>query len=120
MSRFTDAVEQGLKGLHAVSTGVCPGCETCADRYGFDLADTASAQAFRDAWERCTLIEESRFSWRACDICDTQLGGDRDIAHALDADNEILHLDSVCVDCVLYLANGDQPDRWKRRSTDED
>ena len=35
VSNYTDAVTAGLEGLQAVSTGVCPGCSTCAHEHDY-------------------------------------------------------------------------------------
>ena len=83
-------MEQKTKGLNALSTGFCPECKECADDSGYeDLG--------------------RYFSWANCEICGTGLGGDRYIGHYVNEDNEIVHFDSVCVDCDKYIANGDIP-----------
>lgn len=110
MSAYSKAVELGLEGLHAVSTGTCPGCDECRSALGF-----ATTEELRDAWARCEADTEPSFSWRACDVCGTSLGGDREVWHALDADNAILHFDSCCTDCVQYLAYGTEPEQWRSR-----
>ena len=91
MSRYTESVEATLKGLVGISTGICPGCKECRDEYGQDES------------------VEPYFSWSNCDICGSTLGGAREPWHALDKHNEIVHGDCVCTDCVMYLANGDEP-----------
>lgn len=93
MSKFTEAVEQGLEGLDFVSTGTCPGCN------------------------ECPTIDEPHFSWSPCDCCNSSLGGDRHAAHGKDKDGNLVHLD-ICVDCLMYIANGDEPEIWD--SGDED
>ena len=58
-------------------------------------------------------------------MCGTTLGGDREVWHALDtnyqdtpiADRVLHHFHDVCTDCVLYLANGDEPEQWRRSSS---
>jgi hypothetical protein len=112
MSKYTDAVSRGLKSLTAVSIGECPGCPQCAKNHGM------TPKAHERAWRSGTLLEtEGSFSWRPCGICGTKLGGNRECWHAIDADKpvaggEILHFEDACTDCVMYLANGDEPDRW--------
>jgi len=108
MSAYTAAVARGLRGLKAVSTGACPGCQDCADAWGYNNLD-----AFRDAWESGAVHDEASFSWSGCDICGSSLGGDMEPWHAIDANGELCHFAHACVDCILYLANGDEPDDWR-------
>ena len=117
MSPYTDAVESGLKGLEAVSTGPCPGCEQCADDHGYD-----NLGAFEAAWEAGDIEAEGSFSWSPCGICGSHLGGDREPWHAIAGEpgddlkgREILHFSDACIDCVVYLANGDEPETWGQR-----
>lgn len=105
MSAFTDAIQANVGELKAVSTGVYPGCETCRDQ----LAPTLSMEEFDELWGPG---DDTRFSWSPCDICGTTLGGDREVWHYLDENNEICHEDNACTDCVMYLANGYEPDEW--------
>lgn len=107
MSEFTKSVEGGLQGCDAVSTGLCPGCEECAGDAGVDVSELG------DLIENGTVWSESHFSSSPCDICGSSLGGDREVWHWLDKDGEIMHGDGVCVDCVMYLANGDEPEEWR-------
>jgi len=115
MSAYTDAVERGLKGMEAVSTGTCPGCKECMDRDG--VADAAEHRA---SWSSGDLNDGYRaFSWRPCGICGSTLGGDRERWHwvsfrpdgrdGFPAIRSIEHEDDACTDCVMYLANGDEP-----------
>jgi len=89
MSKFTEAVERGLKGFTHESVGTIPDCGECSEGEdgGF-------------------------FSWSACDVCDSSLGGDRHAAHACDEDGNVIHLD-ICVDCLVYIANGEEPEIWE-------
>ena len=89
MSAFTDAVELELAGVEAVSVGGCEGCDDCG-----------------------TGEPEAAFSWSSCDGCGSTFGGDRYPGHGL-IDGEMYHLE-LCVDCVQYIANGDEPDEWRR------
>ena len=118
MSAYTDAVSAGLEGMHGVSTGECPGCEVCAERHGM------TSDEHDHAWRECAVEDEPSFSWRPCGICGSTLGGDRHTWHWLSIRawpdgtheiREINHEDDVCTDCVLYLANGDEPEEWRRR-----
>jgi len=123
MSKYTDAVEYNLKGLRAVSTGICPGCEECMRQYGFNTLEELDK-----AWERGKVIEEGSFSWSGCGICDQELGGDRYVWHALYQDggravsrnDPILHFDDACTDCVMFLANGDEPDEPEEEEQEEE
>ena len=92
-SAFARRVEHYLVGLTYVSVGACPGCDDCGMPEGSDDYDT---------------FGESHFSWSPCECCDSSLGGDRSPAHAVASDGSIVHMD-VCTDCVMYLANGDEP-----------
>jgi len=71
------------------------------------------------------IVDEPGFSSHPCEICGSNLGGDRHTAHALirtalpghvqgdDYDKtEIVHLE-ICMDCVLYMSNGDLPEVWE-------
>ena len=63
--------------------------------------------------EQYQLAGEPSFSWSQCEGCGSRLGGDRHPAHAtVGLNHEVVHLD-VCVDCVMYLANGDEPENWE-------
>lgn len=104
VSAFIAAVERRTGALHAFSVGACPGCDPCGLPKG-------ATDAQREA------AEESHFSWRACDSCGSTFGGDRHPAHCLTAppghpEAELCHL-AVCVDCLLFHANGDEPDSWE-------
>ena len=65
--------------------------------------------------ERYELASEPSFSWAPCECCGSSLGGDRYPAHGIDPDDangSVVHLD-VCADCLMYLANGDEPENRK-------
>lgn len=53
-------------------------------------------------------LGESSFSWSSCDTCGSQLGGDRYETTGM-LDGDVVSMDS-CVDCVMYIANGDIPE----------
>lgn len=143
MSEYSEAVERGLAGLTFVSVGVCPGCDACrADagfephesftveggfivkRYGEDgprfsteEACEAACRMFADAVMGDEVESEPSFSWSSCGICGSHLGGDREVWHAVFEDasmgDDILHFNDACVDCVIYIANGDEPEHWE-------
>ena len=102
---FMDRVERNLEGLTAVSTGPCPGCEECADRFGFD-----TVEEFDGVLEAGGVPSEGSFSSRGCGICDSTLGGNLEVWHGVDSDGKIMHFNDACVDCVVFLANGELPE----------
>ena len=104
MSNYTKAVEKNIAGLKAVSTGICPECQTCADTHtDGDLVE------LQRQWESGEICDEGSSSWKGCEICGCKLGTTVYCWHWI-ADGEIQHSDNVCQDCVLYLANGDEPE----------
>ena len=135
--RFVYAIERNTRGLTAVTTGICPGCEQCRDEYGRPVKCSAcdgkgyvigdlfqdqdcpicdgtgqrppTMEEFEEQWSTQEALCEPSFSWSGCDLCDSTLGGNMEPWHAVDANNEIIHGEHACVDCVLYLANGDLP-----------
>jgi len=136
---YENDVKDGTKGLEAVSTGICCGCETCRESFdeytvqdeleGYRVpawdadcdepiffrteegATMVAESLFEEAWRSGKAYDEAHFSWGDCDICGSSLGGDREVWHAIDCDTgELVHGDSACVDCIMYLANGVLPD----------
>lgn len=108
-SPYVQSVEANLRGLDAVSTGYCPGCETCATDTGYETVAEYDADLESGALE-C----EPHFSWGPCGICGSHLGGDREPWHAIDKETGALfHGSGACVDCLVFLANGDEPERWE-------
>ena len=101
MSKFTESVDTYLEGIECVSAGACPGCEEC------ELGNVDSMES--PEWDQAN---EGSFSWSQCETCGSRLGGDRFPSHGFSEDGEIVHLD-VCVDCLIYLANGDEPEEWE-------
>jgi hypothetical protein len=104
MTTFEERFQNGLEGFHAESPGFDYTCSECQDAHGFCCEHSA-----KHALENGEVEDEGAFSWHGCDICGSQLGGHRYPAHALDKDNEIVHLE-VCSDCYLYMANGELPE----------
>ena len=96
---FLAAVEYNLKGIEGFSVGACKGCDGC--ELGDDPTD--------DEYEAAN--EGSSFSRASCDSCGSSLGGSRDPAHFIH-EGEIVHC-GVCVDCLLFHANGDVPEVWR-------
>lgn len=101
MSKFLEAVKRNVGDL-TVDPGACPGCDGCG------LSDVHDMN--HPAYE---LAGEPSFSWRRCDGCGSRLGGDRYPAHCV-IDGHIEHM-SICVDCVMFHANGDEPEpgEWR-------
>lgn len=104
MSKFTESFQHYTNGLQFVSVGVCPNCTQCADNHDSDNAE------LQERWERGDICDEPSFSWHQCDTCGSRLGGDRMDSHAI-LDGEIVHMSS-CIDCCMYIANGDEPETW--------
>lgn len=68
------------------------------------------------AWHRGDTCSDTHFSWRACGICGTRLGGDRERWHWIDPkdpERAINHEDDCCVDCIYYIAYGTEPEEWR-------
>ncbi|MCG3778264.1 MAG: hypothetical protein JW388_0977 [Nitrospira sp.] len=114
MSAFTDRIDRNLRGLHSFSVGACPGCDEC----GLAEYGDAESRESRHYQVAISAAAEGDFSWSSCDSCGSGLGGNRYPAHGVIAETmeeaqkpqlEITHF-NVCVDCVMYHANGDEPD----------
>ena len=95
---YTAAVDRCTRGLTFVSVGASAQCSECGD-------DGDSAN-------------EGFFSWQACDLCGSTLGGQRYPCHAImDAEMKPWHGElwhgACCVDCLLYFANGDLPEHLR-------
>ena len=96
MSQFTESVDHYCKGL-TIAVG-CRGIEC-------EYADG-------DEDHSC----ETSFSWQQCDSCGSTLGGDRSEAWGIPlkrkpGEVELIQM-SICVDCMMYHANGDEPQEW--------
>ena len=106
---FVAAVDRGLEGMEPVSPGLSASCEVCRTAHG-DISE----EEFRELLEHGGADDEGGFSWHRCDSCNTGLGGNRSAAHGfttINGEDTLVHLD-ICDDCMLYLANGDLPERW--------
>ena len=54
---------------------------------------------------------EGSFSWSACGSCGSSLGGYRFEAHAFEpTPNSVVYDIKICVDCLMFHANGDEPE----------
>jgi hypothetical protein len=89
---FERAVNTYCKGLETVSAG-CRGVE-CEHSNG-------------EPEHQCEMY----FSWVQCDSCGSTLGGDRSPAVGMWTDRgEFITIDmEICIDCVMFHANGDLP-----------
>jgi len=108
MSAYTEAVASNIKNLKGVSTGICPGCEQCADDHGI------SVEEITEQYEKGSVCDEPHFTWSGCDICGSTFGLDAEAWHWVDKNGVIIHESNACVDCVVYLANGDEPEQWQQ------
>lgn len=100
-TKFEKAVNDNLKGIESISVSLLSNCITC-------LSDN---NCTADEIENGIVSDEGSFSWRSCESCSSNLGGNRYSAHGVNVDNEIIHFE-VCEDCLFYLSNGDVPDNW--------
>jgi hypothetical protein len=97
---FIAAIELYCEGGY-----VAPGCAGPKCEFATDEPDPENHQC------------EPSFSWCQCDSCRSTLGGDRHPAFFIpdawpkDRSLEPFEID-ICTDCVMYWANGDEPDEW--------
>ena len=107
MSRFTAAIERNWRD-YLIFPGASPNCRRCGD-------------IGKDDEEAIQLANEGSFSWSACGSCNSGLGGDRYASHAIhkqafgpDAQRpgDVHHIE-ICVDCLMFHANGDEPENWE-------
>lgn len=105
-SPFVRAFIRGTESLRYFSTGICSKCPEC------QAASGLPPRQFFSAYEAGRIDEEGAFSWSDCDICGSGLGGDRYSGHYCDDDGKVQHLSDICCDCVVFAANGDEPEDW--------
>lgn len=93
-----------ISGLAFLSTGICSGCEVCAN----DQDQTVKSEEFADKVSNGEICSEPSFSQQSCELCGSELGGDRYAAHGRDQADNIIHLE-ICVDCVqvIYSTNNE-------------
>lgn len=105
MDKFLDAIERNWPG-YTIAPGASPDMDCC----GNHPADSDELQ----------IEDEGGFSWSPCESCGSTLGGDRHPGHAIHKDafgpnakrpDDVHHI-SMCVDCLLFHANGDLPEDW--------
>lgn len=123
MSTYTERVDMYLSELEGVSPGITTECPECLYSFGVDPADTATVQEIMDYLE--SVGDEGHFSHYPCEICASPLGGQRYTWHAwgtdksVDPDGELVHGD-CCTDCLMYLANGEEPEAHYLLAEDEE
>jgi len=111
--KFEAAIAHHCDGLH-IATGTAACCSECLSEN--DIEDTGDIDAMQE--ELYAIPDEGNFSSAQCDSCGSNLAGDRHTAHGwrqeekLDSDSNLYHL-TICVDCLLFHANGDLPETWQ-------
>ena len=109
MSAFTDSIEVELKGIHAVSSGgILPDCPECDQ----SIREACNGECGGD--DVCYCADEPSFSWSRCESCGSTFGGDRFNAHGIITETDNLIHFRMCVDCVMFHANGDEPEDWRQ------
>ena len=97
MSDFTESVEHYCEGC-TVAVG-CRG-EQC------EYAENGDPEHY------C----EPSFSWHQCDSCGSTFGGDREPATMIPLDysagDDTMIEVSICTDCAMFWANGEEPEQW--------
>jgi len=95
MSDFVEAIKVNTEGIEHLSAGFASPelCSECPEHQDESVGD------------------EGHFSWHPCECCGSPLGGLRYAAHGFIAGGAICHLD-VCADCLVFIANGDEPETW--------
>lgn len=105
-SEFVDRIARNWPD-YVIAPGSSATCEECTCGQEIDLDDDEALQ----------LFDEASFSWAECDSCSSTLGGDRFNAHAIHVEafgpnakrpDDIHHI-SICVDCLMLHANGEEP-----------
>ena len=106
MSTFTESIKSNLEGLENIFPGLASSCPDCLRAFGFTKKQAEELEESR-GWD-----DEGVFSWSPCESCGSSLGGTRYSAHAFDKGGRLYHLE-ICCDCLLYHANGDEPENWE-------
>lgn len=97
-------------GLTNISSSVIGDCKECQCYYG--VFEDEEINKFKEDVKSGKIQDEGSFSWEACNTCGSTLGGTRYDSHALDENNELVHLD-ICTDCLAFFANGSEPENWE-------
>jgi len=104
---FIRAIADNWPGDWTIAPGISPTCPDCQSDQSY------SPREFFSRYESGEIADEGSFSWQSCDSCGSSLGGDRYAAHAVHRKHhEVIHL-AICQDCVLFHANGDEPENWE-------
>jgi len=112
-SEFVEAVETKTSDITGLSVGPTHICGACLNSHGFDAT---TADDMREGLENGDICDEGGFSSSSCECCGSRLGGNRYAAHGwieIDGKAELCHLD-VCTDCLIFIANGEEPENWER------
>jgi hypothetical protein len=137
MTNFTNAIQHNWAD-YIIAPGASrmdccvdhtPDCTACNgdgyDEHNTDCHDctgTGNVPVEEITDEELQLWDEGSFSWSECDSCGSTLGGSRYKAHAIHVEafgpnakrpDDIHHIE-ICVDCLMFHANGDKPDEWGR------
>lgn len=111
MCKFTDAIDSNWPD-YVIAPGASHSCHECTGGEDIDSDDYKALQAY----------DEGSFSWHECDSCSSTFGGNRFNAHAIHKEafgpeakrpNDVHHVD-ICVDCLMFHANGNVPEEWQR------
>ena len=143
MTDFTDAIERnwpdyvispGASKMECcIDSHMLPDCPAC-NGHGYDYDNEPHPDCpecdgdGRIPLEKLTdeqfegmYLDEGSFSWSECDSCSSHLGGDRFSAHAIHKEafgpdakrpDDVHHI-SICVDCLMFHANGEEPEVWE-------
>lgn len=87
--------------IGTVSPGLYGGCPHCQSAHGME-----PREFYHGVHVSQDVVDEGGFSWMDCELCGSELGGDRFAAHA-SKDGASYHVD-VCVDCLMATANGEE------------
>ena len=88
---YKQRVQHYFKGVEHINTGPCSTCSECLE------CDTPEDPD--NEWY--DLASEPSFSWSPCEVCNSQLGGNRYPGHFI-IDNNIVHFE-CCDDCYYFL-----------------
>ncbi len=73
------------------------------------IAELREVLQNRDEEHSC----ETSFSKGQCDSCGSTLAGDRSEAWGIPLDDREEHFEmEICVDCMMFHANGEEPETW--------
>jgi hypothetical protein len=102
-----------------VAPGAAACCDVCLSAYGIE----SDGRTVDEMQTELYGLEEASFGGCQCDSCGSTYAGDRHEAHGIATerdergDVDISHL-SICTDCLLFHANGDEPEEWYQSPSD--